>query len=184
MTPFPGPNRMNALLRTLAVGVCFLAGVQARGAGVAEYLLKAKGIRAVAYFATYPGEVAGRPLLVGILGVSPFGTDLDAVLNPSARVGGRPVQVSFPKTPAEALKVDLLFICASEKARLPELLPLLRGRPILTMGDTPGFAEGGIMVNLVAEGGYLKVEVNLREARAAGLSLNSYLLKNARMVAE
>ncbi len=78
---------------------------------------------------------------------------------------------------------QLLFIHDPERAASARLLTAVEGRPVLSIGDTPGFARGaGGIVNLVRQGRKLRFNVNLARARAAGLRISSRLLKLARIV--
>jgi hypothetical protein len=75
--------------------------------------------------------------------------------------------------------VDVLFIASSEADRLPYLLQQLEGKPILTVGDTEGFADRGVMINMMLVQQSLRMEVNLKALARSGLEPDSHLLRVA-----
>lgn len=177
------------MLRTLpAVLALALGGLPGLGQlprSEPEYAVKAKIIRYLSDYSTWPprpGERPDSPLLIGVLGLSPFEGALEVVFD-RARIQGRPAQVRYYRRAQDALEeAHVLFLSSSLELRLKDILETLRGHPILTVGDTPGFAERGVMVNLLAQGQGLKLEVNLTAVRGAGLTLSGQVLKHARII--
>lgn len=76
----------------------------------------------------------------------------------------------------------VLFIPGSRSAELDAILGPVRRRPVLTVGDTPGFAQRGVHINLYRDGDRVGFEVNRRAVRRAGLKLDFRLLEMARLV--
>jgi hypothetical protein len=118
--------------------------------------------------------------VIGVLGQSQFGPAL-AVLGEQT-VRGRKIIIRQIQSSDECRDCQLVFICASERDRLPQLLETFKRAPILTVGEVGGFVEKGGLVNLVARGNRIRIEVNHSAARRAGLSISSQLLKEARLV--
>lgn len=148
-----------------------------------EYQYKAKFLAFAAYYSIFPPKPAtSHPWVIGIVGKSPFGKFLDEAFGPTTTIKGRKVQVVFPKTDKEILACEVLFICRSEQGRVEEILGSLKGLPILTVGDTKGFAQQGVMVNFFLEQSFVRTEVNLQAARKVGMDFNSAFIKNARVV--
>ncbi len=58
----------------------------------------------------------------------------------------------------------------------------MKGRPILTVADTEGFAQAGVMVGLVRSGTRIGFEVNLAPTRASGLRMAPGFLQLATLV--
>ena len=71
---------------------------------------------------------------------------------------------------------------ASENARLTRILTAMQGWPVLTVGDTPQFAERGGMVGFSLDGNRVRFTVNVPASRAAKLTLNSEFLRVAAKV--
>ena len=165
-------------------GVLLLAGVGAQEeARLEEYQYKAKFLAFAAYYANFPPRpTTPQTWVIGILGKSPFGRYIDESFGPNTTIKGRKVQVVYPKTEKEVTACEVLFICRSEQGRLDEILGWVKGQPILTVGDSKGFANQGVMVNFFLEQSFVRTEVNLPAARKVGMDFNSAFLKNSRVV--
>ena len=63
-----------------------------------------------------------------------------------------------------------------------DALPILAGKPVLTVSESPNFLAKGGMINLFREGGNLRFEIATTTVEKAGLTLSSRLLALARIV--
>ncbi len=151
-----------------------------------EYELKAVYLERITRFLEWPkkGSAVRREdrFVIGILGEDPFGAKLDD-LYAGRRIKERPIEILRLDDPGKAGKCHLLFISGSEAERLPEILAVTGGKPILTVGDTDGFAEKGVLVNLVIEDDRLRFVINEAAFHEAGIRVDSLMLKVARVVA-
>ena len=77
---------------------------------------------------------------------------------------------------------DTLFVSASEQSHLPRILSVLGRRPVLTVGDSPEFAQRGGMIGFSTEGSRVRFTVNPAAAQEAGLMLQSELIRVAAAV--
>jgi hypothetical protein len=75
-----------------------------------------------------------------------------------------------------------LFIAKSAAPDLPKILAATKYKPILTIGDTPGFAQKGVHINLYVEKGSTKFEINVRALFDAKFSPDRRMIKLARVV--
>jgi len=157
------------------------AGV--RAAPPTEYEVKAAFIHNIAKFVEWPVALpaSGRARLC-LLGDDPSGGTFDVLQ-------GKQVD----KANWEVVKVDagsslkacrVLFIAASERADLGRILAGMADSPVLTVGDTAGYAERGVMVNFYPEGSRVRFEINRAAAARARLVISSQLLRLARLVDE
>lgn len=149
-----------------------------------EYEAKAEFLERFTRFVEWPPAStaeAARPFVIGIAGKDPFGAVIDRMAT-SRRIQGRDVRVQRLTDPAAAARCDLVFIAASEARRLESILAVTASRPILTVGDTPGFAAAGVVINLVSEDDRIGFEVNEGAAARSGLRLSARLLKLAHLV--
>jgi len=109
-----------------------------------EYGLKAAFLFNFAKYVEWPPEGFAdktSPLVIGVLGQNPFGNDLDQTVR-SKTINGRSLQIKeIPHSVTEATNCHILFICTSEKKRLPEILSGLRGAHVLTVGETDRFTQ-------------------------------------------
>ena len=119
--------------------------------------------------------------MVGILGNGEFGEVLAKTLEGKTardrsfvarRLGGV----------AEASKVHILYIGASEEPRLPSILKALEGTGVLTVSDIDGFAEKGGMIGFRMDGKKVRFDISPQQASRSGIRISSQLLTVARVV--
>jgi hypothetical protein len=192
----PGPprrpersfRRSRALALALLVVFCLAAlcgpAREAAAGGSSEYQVKAAFLYNFMKFTEWPADGLGSPgvLTVGILGKDPFGGALEEVRDKTAK--GRRVVLQQLHGIEEAKGCDLLFIAASEKGHLSQILKAVQNRGILTVADQDGFCQAGGMINLVFVKNRVGFEVNLAATSRARLKVSSQLLRLARLVLE
>lgn len=115
------------------------------------------------------------PLVIGVLGRDPFGKELDNILA-GRKTGGRTIQAARFKSVEEVEDCHVLFISDSERRKLKSIQNVLKDKPILTVGDTKGFVEHG-MIELVKSDETINLRINLDAANQAGLQLSSRLTR-------
>ena len=176
--------KLRARLALLAALPCLLGAASPQEAQP-EYAIKARFLLQFPEFVSWPPPAglgdASKPFVILVLGDSPFGDRLDQAAQ-GRKVQGHPVEVRYSRDPAALEGCQMVFICASERGRLGAVLSRAGARPALTVSDTDGFAEQGVMINLVIESSLPRFEINRAPARAAGLSLSAQLLGLARKV--
>ncbi len=146
-----------------------------------EYQIKAVFLFNFAQFVSWPAEAfhdTESPLVIGILGADPFGTQLDEAVR-GERIGGRPLVVRRYRRVDEITDCHILFISAAEAGQLDGILAKLKDRRLLTVGDTDGFNRHGGMVRFVTENHKIRLRINVDAARAADLVISSKLLRPA-----
>jgi hypothetical protein len=148
----------------------------------AEYQVKAAFVYNFIKFVEWPsGErLTGDTFRVCLLGQAPAAMSFDD-LN-GQEVLGRRLSVTLLKSPQEARSCQVLFVAASHSARLTEVLDTVSGIPVLTIGDTEGYAKQGVMINMFLENKRVRFEINTETARSAGLRISTKLLKLASKV--
>lgn len=150
---------------------------------VDEYKVKAVFLYNFAKFVDWPAEAVangGSPLAICVLGSDPFGSKLDIIKDKTVK--GRRIAIRHLESAGEIKGCRILFISGSEDKRLRKILGTLRDMSVLTVGDTEGFGESGIMINFYTSDNKIRLEVNLSAARRAGLKISSELLKIARII--
>ncbi len=96
---------------------------------------------------TFPDETA--PFVLGILGEDPFHENIDVIKNKTIK--NRKLVIRYCKTVEDATSCQTLFICESEKDRLPQILKALDNFSILTFSECEGFIPQGGMVKFWIE---------------------------------
>lgn len=179
------PLRHIARPRVWRLFALLLAVVGLLGASpVSEYRLKAVFLFNFAQFVEWPPVALphdNAPFVIGVLGKDPFGANLDEVVRGEA-VNGHPLAVERYRDVAEIRDCQILFISASELARLEPTLAALRGRSILTVSDADGTALRGVMIGLVRQDNRIRLRIDLQAARASSLTISSKLLRPAEIV--
>lgn len=169
------------LCSSLAVG----ANAQSSdSAASSEYLIKAGFIYNFAQLVQWPNgsfTQADSPIVIGILGTDPFGESIDRVFQ-NKKLEGRSLVVKRLKRGSSFKDCNILFVSSSEAAHLDEVLQNTKGMPILTIGEMPGFATRGGIINLTLEGNRVRFEVNIEAAKQANLNISSRLLALAKIV--
>lgn len=149
-----------------------------------EYLIKAGFIYNFAKLTDWPASAfpqSDSPIIIGILGNDPFGGTLDEVLA-GKKVNGRTFVVRHLKWGTELKDCTILFVSTSEAAHLDELFHLIKGLPVLTIGEMPNFARHGGIINFVLEDDKVRFEVNVEAAKQADIVISSRLLSLARII--
>lgn len=160
------------------LGLAFLLSLTAgaRADELPEYRLKAAFVYNFIAFTEWPAET-GSTLNLCIQGVDPFGKEIDGLQGKV--VAGRTVAVHRQAAGESMKNCQAVFIAASAIETLPHVLERLRGRPVLTLADSPGAMRRGVTVNMNVGQGRVTFEANLQAARNAGLGLSSQLLRLA-----
>jgi hypothetical protein len=163
------------------------ADAQAGDADSSEYLIKAGFIYNFAKFVEWPSATFSQPdspIVIGVLGTDPFGSVLDRIVE-DKKIGARGFVVKrykWGKDLKDLKDCKILFVSASEKAHIDEILQSVKGQPILTVGETPGFAERGGVIRFTVEDNRVRFEVNVDAAHQAELNISSRLLTLAKII--
>jgi hypothetical protein len=156
--------------------------LQAAGQRASEYQLKAAFVYNFTKFIDWPGEsVRSLTFQICVLGQNPFGSELTQLTDGKV-IEGHPVQVLIVTNYHLARSCQVVFISASENAHMKEILSALRGRSVLTVGDSQGFVDAGGMIELLVEDERMRFEVNLHAANEARLKISAKLLSLAKAV--
>jgi YfiR/HmsC-like len=176
-------------LRLFRAAVWFLvalASAQAAAAArsVQEYEVKAAFLYNFTKFIEWPADAFARPespLVIGIVGQDPFGSMLDHLVQGKS-IQGRPLVVRRISWGPEMRNCHLLFVSASEKDRLGQMEEILKGAPVVTVSEVPGFARYGGIFNFILEDNRVHFEVNIEAVRKAHVTISSRLLSLAKVV--
>jgi hypothetical protein len=184
-------RRLRAALAILPI---LLAGVALNAqdtSGSSEYLIKAGFIYNFANLVQWPSSSFAQsdsPIVIVILGEDHFGSTLDHVLD-GKKINSRPFVIKRARSISELQRelgpqkeCHILYVSSSEMPHLAEAIQALKGVPALTIGETPGFARNGGIINLILEDNKVRFEVNVKAAKDADLNISSRLLALARIV--
>jgi hypothetical protein len=186
--PFAGPDAPVVWFAGVMVMLCLL--LQSYSAAGQEVVaspnkVKAAFLRNFAHYVTWPTNTVRNvhsPWRIGVLGVDPFGDVLEKTFEGRIEQGR-----SFAVFRAERLEelppCDIIYIAEKDANKRHAALAAMKGQPVLTVGDTPGFLqEGGIIYFQI--GRRVEMSVNLDQARAVSLKIPSQVLEVSREVLE
>jgi hypothetical protein len=172
----------------------FLCGLptpgKTQGPLLQDYQRRAAFLYNVAKFVEWPAEAfvdATSPVVIGLVGNDPGSGALEwALVGKLAgkTAGGRPLAVRRWTASQEWERCHVLYVGASERERVEEILRHVQTTNVLTVSEITGFDQRGGIVHFALSGNQIQFEVNLLRAKHAGLTISSKLLKLARSVQE
>lgn len=177
------------ILRALVLAAVLLVGSPAQeGSGYAaepdrkaqgEYQIKAAFVYNFIKFVEWPAESArgGAEMRLCVMGdvanMEPF-KDLQGM-----EIVGKRLTVTQVNERGPVEDCQVLFVASSLSPRMKQVLGSLARKPILTIGDTDGYARQGVMINMYLERKRVRFEVNVRSARESGLQISTKLMSLA-----
>jgi hypothetical protein len=187
----PLPNVRSCLVRLLGlIAMALVAGsfpggsALAQGAGAAEYEIKGAFLFNFARFAEWPNSAFSsttQPLIIGIIGEDPFDSQiLDGLAHKT--VDGRPLVIRHFKDARDIDVCHLLFVGSVKAKELTAILDSVKGKSILTVGESSGFLTSGGMIRFCFEDQKIRFEVSLSRIKSASVKLSAKLLSVAIIV--
>ncbi len=149
-----------------------------------EYQVKAAYLFNFLKFVEWPEEAFPDPLapiMIGIAGDDPFGSALPQVVV-GKTVQGRDLVIRKYRAGEDLRSSHILFISASEKKKVPQIVASLRGSSVLTVADFNEFLGDGGMIQLYSENNRIRFAINMDATGRAKLKISSKLLSLARVV--
>ncbi len=149
-----------------------------------EYQIKAAFLFHFAQFVEWPSENstnATAPFVIGILGENPFGGALDEIVR-GETISNRKIVVQYSRRAEDLKNCRIVFVCQTEKARLPRILEELNREGLLTVGECDGFARRGGVMNFFLEDGRVHFEINPDAADREKLKISSQLFRLGKIV--
>jgi hypothetical protein len=183
-------RRLRILIVALSVSLGWIPQANAQAldsSDSSEYLIKAGFIYNFAKFVEWPTAAFAQPdspIVIGVLGTDPFGAIIDRIVA-DKKIGARGFVVKrlkWGKDLKELRECQILFISSSERVHIDDVLQAVKGLPILTVGEIPGFAERGGIIRFTLEDNRVRFEVNVEAARQVELNISSRLLTLARII--
>jgi hypothetical protein len=150
-----------------------------------EYAIKASFIKKIMAFVDWELNIAetsiSEPFVFGVIGDDPFQDRLRRVFS-SVKIGGRKVEVKNISKLEGVEHCPLLYVSQSKRKEILQITEWSKENGILTVGDTEDYGKNGVIINFYIEDEQVRFEINARAARETGISINSLLLKDAKIV--
>jgi hypothetical protein len=123
-----------------------------------------------------------EPFRLCVLGRTPLDEQL-AKLEGKQVLGGLHIAVRHLGPRESFAGCHALYLDDSQRGQADEVLNRLAGAPVLTVTDSDGLADKGMMIEIHKREARLGFEVNLKVARRANLAFSARMLKLASYVA-
>jgi hypothetical protein len=144
-----------------------------------EYNVKAVSLYAFGRYVTWPNaafEHEKSPFVIGLLGGNPFGDALERIAS-KKQLNGRKIEVRPIASAEEAVECHMVFVSRRVTVEIQdELFGHVAGKPVLLVGETPGFTQKGGVINFYQSGSNIRFELNPEKGIESQLSLNAKLL--------
>lgn len=163
---------------------CVATIATAETPALSEYQVKALFLFNFAKYVDWPPHAFANdsaPIVIGLVGQDNFGDNFKQVIA-GKTINGRPVVVKHVASEQEYKGCHILFISASEKSGLPEILNAVKDSPVLTVGETERFLAQTGMINFTKKENKIRLEINLGAVQRANLKISSKLLSVADVV--
>ncbi len=172
------------LLMLFLLGV---SGAQAKSQAFSEDQVKAVYLFNLTSFVSWPSiafDAPDTPLRSAVLGDGDAASFIEIFRKviKGESFGRRAIVIDRLLSSADPSGYHILFIPTSQGPAESRLLNSIKGRSILTVGDSSGFCQRGGVVNLLRRGNRINLEINIDAAKAANLKISSKLLRIATIV--
>src|SRR5262245_11891304 len=173
------------MIMALASLSFFASRSKAEVGPLTEYEIKVGLLYQFAAYTQWPKEAlpdGGSEFVLGIVGEDPFGHALDFLRGKTVK--NRKFVVKHLASMQESNACHMLFISASEKRNVPQILKAVEKSCVLTISEVDEFIERGGMINFVlvpktSRSEAVRFEINKVAAERVGLKLHSGFLKAA-----
>ncbi|HUJ72137.1 MAG TPA: YfiR family protein [Verrucomicrobiae bacterium] len=171
---------------TAILGVLLLAGPvhAAQTPALTERQVKALFLFNFAKYVDWPASAFSNnnaAIVIDVVGEEGLSDEFKQVTGDKT-VNGRKVVVKQVEGTTDIKDCQILFICASEKGHLQEILEAVKNSAVLTVGETDQFLAMEGMINFTKKENKIHLEINLTPAQRANLKLSSKLLTVADVV--
>ncbi len=150
-----------------------------------EYTLKAFYIEKFTRFVEWPEKCnptgSKDPFVINIYGETPFKKTLTDIFS-LQKIYQREVHVREIKSLEEIQDCQIVFVARKKQKSLRNDLKKIRNKPVLSISDTPGFSQQGVLINFIIENGKLHFEVNQSALTRSPLEMSYYMLNMAKIV--
>jgi hypothetical protein len=176
-------KRLTKLILLSALPILTISDSSRADAPSREYQLKAAYIYNFAQFIEWPSSAfssPNAPFVIGIVGDPSLGGTLEQAVK-GKTAGKREIVVKYFANVNAVEHAHILFVSASERDRMGDLVKRATAESTLTIGDFDGFTAASGMVRFMTEDNKLRFEVNTDAANQGHLKFSAQLLKLARI---
>jgi hypothetical protein len=172
----------------LGLAVVFASGAIGSAAAVeAETVTRAAAKAAFVYnfskFVVWPDDVLApsQPLTLCVLGDNAVADELARTAR-THTADAHALRVQIVRTGPALRSCHMLYVTGLDSKRSADLIEVLKGAAVFTVGDGERFAETGGVARLIVEDNRMRFAINVASAQRARLNLSSRLLSLAQLV--
>ena len=150
-----------------------------------EYDIKAVYFENFSRFIEWPNtseiEDTGRVFILAVIGDNPFNSKLEKIYK-NNKIRNKKVRIKYIKSVDEISACHMLFVGTSVKNQLAQIFTWAYKNNVVTIADSPGFGEKGVLINFYLENGKVLFEINYDAVRKSNIHISYLLLKLARII--
>jgi YfiR/HmsC-like len=193
MSKLHPPKQFNPLLGCLVLvnllfflpAYPFSSKAMAQDTGSRAYVIKAGFIYHFTRFVKWPSgsnpDAKNSKYNICVIGDNPFGSILNR-LEEKHRFKEHPLEIKLDVSQNDFQGCHILFVSFSERFNVEQIIAEAKTFPVITVGDTEGFAERGIDINLLVVENRVKLKINKPCLDAKRFKVSSELLDLATLV--
>ncbi|MBX2842140.1 MAG: YfiR family protein [Flammeovirgaceae bacterium] len=132
-------------------------------------------------FITWPNETESSVFKIKVFGDHYFYKYLK-YLYADTKIKGKVTEIEYVDSPENVLGCEVLFIASVNEELVEEVFGIVKGKPVLTVGDSAGYAQKGALFNFYHKGQKVLFEMNYNVYKESPLKINSRLLDVAKII--
>jgi hypothetical protein len=177
-------DKIMNLLRACLILMVVLPVVAVADQPASEYAVKTAMVYKLTKFVSWPDSVfilEDSPLNICVAKGGSFAKPMQSLQG--RKVRGHTIEiVTFKDISAVEFQCQVLVVSRKEAKNTDVLLASVATRPVLTIGDSDGFAEQGGIIGLELEQSRVGFAINVEASEQVGLGINAQLLQLAKIV--
>ena len=167
------------------ISICYIFSFSLLVAQDEQYMLKAAFMERFTRLIDWPYESGiydtTKPFIIGVVGENPFGSILEN-LAMIQKIKNKKIEIKYYTHQNFNAMCHMVFITKSEQDNLGKIISIIKNRPILSVGDTKGFAQKGVIINLFFDKNRLSYEINEDVLIHSKLTASYLLLMTAKII--
>jgi len=147
-------------------------------------LLKTGFVAKFAQFTAWPEDYSpySENIVITVLGDDPIFDAMNKFYI-NKKIKGFQIKIKQIFNINEIDSPHILFITKNMKSELNTILEYIQNKPIMTISDTEGFCNKGVLINFyLTKKGTLHFELNYKVMRQSNLKINLLLLEIAKVI--
>jgi len=122
-----------------------------------------------------------KSFVIAVIGKTPLHKNLEQIYA-IKKINNKRVEIKKISNLYEIKECHILVVAESERKNLQNILTVTERLPVLTISDSPKFAENGVLINFFEEKNKLRFEINETAVLKSPLQMSFYLLNSAQIV--